>query len=93
MATTLNQIDEILDIVEAWGIVADDILSLHFQNRTVLTSAKQQFELDITIHGGRPIAEVMRSKYKFEVPHMLPRAQVTAHHLDGNVYIINIVLI
>jgi hypothetical protein len=93
MAKTLNQIDEILDIVEAFGIVADDILSMNFENKLPVSGGPAQFELNITLHSNRPIADVMRSKYKFEVQHLLPRTQVTAHHLDGGVYTINIVLI
>ena len=93
MDKTLNQIDEILDIVEAFGIVADDILSMNFQNRLPVDVGPAKFELDITLHSNRPIADVMRSKYKFDVAHLLPRTQVTAHHLDGGVYTINIVLV
>jgi hypothetical protein len=93
MAKTLNQIDEILDIVEAFGIVADDILSLNFQNRLPVDASLSKFELDITLHSNRPIANALQSRYKFDVAHLLPRTQVTAHHLDGNVYTINIVLV
>jgi hypothetical protein len=93
MAKTLNQIDEILDIVEAFGIVADDILSMNFENRLPVSAGRSQFELSITLRSNRPIADDMRSKYKFDVQHLLPRTQVTAHHLDGGVYTINIVLI
>jgi hypothetical protein len=76
---------EIIEILEAMQVNEADIVGLHTSLQAVV---KPNFQAMLYVKTNTPTADLLRQKYTFEADPetKIERAEITAHHLDGNSY-------
>lgn len=76
---------EIIEILEAMQVNEADIIGMNTSLQPVLNA---NFQAMIYVKAHTPTADLLRQKYTFEADpeSKIERAEITAHHLDGNSY-------
>ena len=76
---------EIMEILEAMQVNEADIIGMNTSLQPVLNA---NFQAMIYVKAHTPTADLLRQKYTFEADpeSKIERAEITAHHLDGNSY-------
>jgi hypothetical protein len=76
---------EIIEILEAMQVNEADIIGMNTSLQPVLNA---NFQAMIYVKTNTPTADLLRQKYTFEADpeSKIERAEMTAHHLDGNSY-------
>ena len=76
---------EIMEILESMQVNEADIIGMNTSLQPVLNA---NFQAMIYVKAHTPTADLLRQKYTFEADpeSKIERAEITAHHLDGNSY-------
>ena len=77
---------EIIEILEAMQVNEADLVGINTNLQPVLVAS--DYQAMVYIKNNTPTADLLRKKYKFELgaDDKIERADITAHHLDGNSY-------
>ena len=76
---------EIIEIMESMQLNEADLLGLNTNLQPVLQG---NFQAMVYVKNNTPTADLLRRKYTFvpDPESKIERADITAHHLDGNSY-------
>lgn len=76
---------EIIEILESMQVNEADIVGIHTSLQGLV---KPDFQVMLYVKNNTPTADLLRQKYTFEPDpeSKIERAEITAHHLDGNSY-------
>ena len=76
---------EIIEIMESMQLNEADLLGLNTNLQPVLQG---NFQAMVYVKNNTPTADLLRRKYTFNADpeSKIERADITAHHLDGNSY-------
>lgn len=76
---------EIIEIMESMQVNEADLLGLNTNLQPVLQG---NFQAMVYVKNDTPTADLLRRKYTFvpDPESKIERADITAHHLDGNSY-------
>ena len=76
---------EIIEIMESMQLNEADLLGLNTNLQPVLQG---NFQAMVYVKNNTPTADLLRRKYTFnaDAESKIERADITAHHLDGNSY-------
>jgi hypothetical protein len=76
---------EIIEILESMQVNEADIVGINTNLQPVLQG---NFQAMVYVKNDTPTADLLRRKYTFEADpeSKIERADITAHHLDGNSY-------
>jgi hypothetical protein len=76
---------EIIEILESMQVNEADIVGMHTSLQAVINP---DFQVMLYVKTNTPTADLLRQKYTFEPDpeSKIERAEITAHHLDGNSY-------
>lgn len=78
---------EIIEILESMQVNEADIVGMNTSLQPVLNA---NFQAMIYVKTNTPTADLLRRKYTFNADpeSKIERADITAHHLDGNSYVL-----
>ena len=78
---------EIIEIMESMQLNEADLLGLNTNLQPVLQG---NFQAMVYVKNNTPTADLLRRKYTFNADpeSKIERADITAHHLDGNSYVL-----
>ena len=78
---------EIIEIMESMQVNEADLLGLNTNLQPVLQG---NFQAMVYVKNNTPTADLLRRKYTFNADpeSKIERADITAHHLDGNSYVL-----
>jgi hypothetical protein len=76
---------EILEILQSMQVNEADLVGMNTNLQPVLPA---NFQAMVYVKNDTPTADLLRKKYTFEADpeSRIERADITAHHLDGNSY-------
>ena len=79
---------EIIEILEAMQVNEADLVGINTNLQPVLVAS--DYQAMVYVKNNTPTADLLRQKYTFEADpeSKIERADITAHHLDGNSYVL-----
>ena len=79
---------EIIEILEAMQVNEADLVGINTNLQPVLVAS--DYQAMVYVKNNTPTADLLRQKYTFEADpeSKIERAEITAHHLDGNSYVL-----
>jgi hypothetical protein len=77
---------EIIEILETMQVNEADLVGINTNVQPVLVPS--DYQALVYVKNNTPTADLLRRKYTFEpgLENKIERADITAHHLDGNSY-------
>ena len=79
---------EIIEILEAMQVNEADLVGINTNLQPVLVAS--DYQAMVYVKNNTPTADLLRRKYTFNADpeSEIERADITAHHLDGNLYVL-----